>query len=152
MRAIYLVMLTFLAASLVQALDVDDGYVRGMPPGQSTTAAFMTLTNTGQEAVVLTGGSSPVANAVEVHEHSHVDGMMRMRQVERLELAPGESVDLRPGGYHLMFFGLKQVLAEGDEVELVLQYASGEEQALKLPVYSVLTEKQRKSKESGNGR
>ena len=152
MRLICILLLTVGLSPLARALEVEDAYVRGMPPGQSTTAAFMTLHNTGAQAVNLIGGSSPVADKVEVHEHSHVDGMMRMRQVAQLELPAGESVALRPGGYHLMFFGLKQVLSEGDSVELVLQFSSGEEQVLNLPVYSVLTEKQRKSKESGTGR
>lgn len=124
----------------VQALQVHDGYVRGLPPGQPNTAAFMRLENETAAPVELTGASSPVADKVELHQHSHEGGMMRMRKVDSLSLAPGATVQLAPGGYHLMLFGLRQPLADGQLVEIVLQLGNGEQYRLELPVRSVLNE------------
>ena len=152
MRTIFFAAGLVLLSGWAMALEITDGYVRGMPPGQSTTAAFMELVNNGEQAVVIVGGSSPVANKVEIHEHRHEQGMMRMRKVERLALQPGQQIKLQPGAYHLMMFGLKKNLAEGDMVELTLQMEAGGEHTVTLPVYSVLNEKQRKTKESGDGR
>jgi copper(I)-binding protein len=130
-----------LAPVLARAeLLVEEGYVRGLPPGQKVTAAFMTLTNSGTEDLVLTSGSSAVAEKVEFHQHSHVDGMMRMRQVPELLVPAGGELPLKPGGLHLMLIGLQQVLQEGDTVVLELCAADGGCKAIELPVISVLNE------------
>ncbi len=121
-------------------LRAEEGYVRGLPPGQKVTAAFMTLTNSGTEDLVLTSGSSMVAEKIEFHQHSHVDGMMRMRQVPELVVPAGGELHLEPGGLHLMLIGLQQVLQEGDKVVLELCAANGGCKAIELPVISVLNE------------
>lgn len=121
-------------------LEINDGFIRGLPPGQSTTAAFMTLHNPGTEPVVLVGGRSDIAAALEVHGHQHTDGMMRMRPVPEFEIAAGGTRVLSPGSYHLMIIGLNRVLVDGDKADLVLIFADGKEQALTLPVQSVLKE------------
>jgi len=124
----------------VQALQVHNGYVRGLPPGQPNTAAFMELVNDTDATLQITGASSPLANKVELHQHSHEGGMMRMRQVDSLSIAPGSTVSLAPGGYHLMLFGLQRALVDGEQVEIVLQLQGGKEHRVTLPVRSVLGE------------
>ena len=111
--------------SVDRGLEIDDAYFRLMPPGQSVSAAFMSLTNSGEEMLVLNGFSSPATSRVELHEHSHDNGMMKMRKVESLTISPGETVRLAPGGYHLMLFGLQQDLAKGDTIDIELQQDSG---------------------------
>ena len=68
--------------------------------------AYLTLVNRGEVAVAIVGASSNVAEKVELHTTRKVDGLMRMEQLEALAVAPGERVELAPGGTHLMLLGL----------------------------------------------
>jgi hypothetical protein len=130
-----------LAAQLAQAqLMVVDGYVRGLPPGQSVTAAFMTLRNPGDREQVVTRASTSVADKVEFHQHSHEGGMMRMRQVPALHIPAGGELQLAPGHLHLMLIGLRQVLNESDTVVIELCSESSDCQSIELAVVSVLNE------------
>ena len=113
MKFYFLVALLSLAAQLAQAeLSLVDGYVRGLPPGQSVTAAFMTLRNSGDEELVLTSATTAVADKVEFHQHSHEDGMMRMRQIPSLRIAAGAQLQLAPGQLHMMLIGLRLIAVQ----------------------------------------
>jgi copper(I)-binding protein len=90
------------------AITVIDGYIREMPPGQDITAAFMTLKNSTLGLCRLTMASSVIAEKIEIHGHFYKDGMMSMRPVDGLDIPPKKSISLKPGGYHLMLFGLKE--------------------------------------------
>lgn len=90
-------------------LVVENGYVRDPIPGRSMTAAFMTLNNTDAKNFVLTSAYLEGAASVEIHTHTHDGGVMRMRQIHELTVKAGESVVLKPGGLHLMVFGIKQL-------------------------------------------
>ncbi len=95
-------------------------------PGDSTLGAvYMTVDNTGIEDDSLRGAVSPVAQKVEIHEHKQDDqGVMRMRRVETgINIPSGDSIQLKPGGYHIMLIGLKQKLEEGQSVPLTLSFA-----------------------------
>lgn len=107
------------------ALVVSDAYFRLMPPGRTVSAAFMALNNRGSQALTLVGLRSASAERVELHEHSHANGMMQMRKVEQLTIAAGESEVLEPGGYHLMLFGLPSNLTSSDSIDIELIFASG---------------------------
>lgn len=136
-----IVAIATLGAQLAQAqLMVVDGYVRGLPPGQSVTAAFMTLRNPGDQEWVVTRAGTAVADKVEFHQHSHEGGMMRMRQVPALHIPAGGELQLAPGHMHLMLIGLRQVLNEGDTVVIELCSESSECQSIELAVVSVLNE------------
>ena len=132
-------LLLFVAVAVQADLAIEDAYVRGMPPGQSVTAAFMRLSNPGEEPLTLVRASSSYAASVEIHAHSHDDGVMRMRRVPALEIAADDSVTLAPGGLHLMFMGLQKTPLEGDKVDLEL---CGSETCWSfiLPVKSVINE------------
>jgi hypothetical protein len=121
-------------------VEVSDAYVRGLPPGQQVTAAFLHLLNRGSQAVALESVVSNVASRVEIHTHIERDGMMRMQKLDRITLPVGELFSFRPGGYHLMLFGLKQTLHAEDKVELTLRFSSGQQLSLSVPVRSVLDE------------
>lgn len=121
-------------------LEVVDGYVRGLPPGQTVTAAFMTLRNSADTDIVVNSASSPLAKSLEFHGHSHEDGMMRMRELEELRIPAGGELKLSPGGLHLMLIDLQRAVKEGDEVEIEICTDSGECLNSKLEVISVLNE------------
>ncbi len=118
------------AAELV----VKDGFVRAMPPGSSTTAAFMTLTNTSDKSVELMDISAEIAMHSMIHDNVVTDGVASMVHVDSLILAPGESVALKPGSKHIMLMHLQQVPKLNESVELVFEYADGSTQKVTLPV------------------
>jgi copper(I)-binding protein len=83
----------------------------------------MTLTNTGSEPDRLIGGSNAVAGKFEIHEMSMDGGVMKMRMLPKgIEIKPGQTVELKPGSYHLMFVGLKAPFEQGKRVKGTLQF------------------------------
>ena len=115
------------AADPDEALELESAWVRALPPFQPNTSAYLTLVNTGDAAIAVVGASSDVAQKVEIHRTREVDGFMRMEQLEGLALAPGDQLELAPGGTHLMLLDLAYMPAPGDEVRLCVQLASGGE-------------------------
>jgi len=88
-------------------LTIKHPWTRVAPPGAKVAGGFVKITNTGKESDRLIGGSFALSKRVEVHEMSVTDGVMRMGEVEGgLEIAPGATVELKPGGYHLMLMDL----------------------------------------------
>jgi copper(I)-binding protein len=120
--------LIFLAAAAHAQSDVTvrDAWLRAMAPGQPNGAAYLTLVNSGAEPRSLVAVSSPLAGSVEIHESSQVDGMWRMRALPTLDIAPGATLELAPGGVHLMLFRMVRSPQPGETVELSLQFDSGE--------------------------
>lgn len=115
-------------------LEVGDPHVRAVPPGQSNSAAFMSLHNASAEDRALIGAESPAAEVVELHTHVEEDGLMRMRRVEQIPVAAGATTTLAPGGLHIMLIGLKSELQPGQTVELTLIQDDGERIAVQAPV------------------
>lgn len=94
-----------------------DGFVRALLPGKHMTAAFITLNNSDKEMTSLLSVTLEGADKVELHNHTHENGVMRMRQVEKIDIAGQGSVTLAPGGLHMMIFGVDK-LAEQAKLEL----------------------------------
>lgn len=122
------------AASHAQTVEVKDAWVRTAVPGQSGTGAFMSIT--AKDGAKLVGVSSPVAGVAEVHEMKMDGDIMRMRAVPALDLPAGKTVQLKPGGYHVMLMELKQALSKGSSVPLtlILRDAKGQESKLEVKV------------------
>jgi copper(I)-binding protein len=112
----------FLAAAAHAQVSVSSAWVRGTVPGQTATGAFMQLTSA--DGAALLGADSPVAGIVEIHEMAMENNVMKMRAVQKLELPPGRTVELKPGGYHVMLMDLKQPLKKGDTVPIKLKVQS----------------------------
>jgi copper(I)-binding protein len=111
-------------------LVVEAAWVRAPAPGTDVGAAYFTVRNTGHETATIVGICSPAAAMAMLHETSVDGGTARMRPRERLEIAPGQTIALKPGGLHVMLHGLKRTLAVGESVPLTLQLADGEELAV----------------------
>jgi copper(I)-binding protein len=93
----------------------------------ANSAAYMTITNKGQQSDRLVSARSDVAQAVEIHISEVVGDIMTMHQVEGVDLPAGEQVQLEPGGLHIMLIGLNTDLNTGDHVALTLGFEkSGE--------------------------
>lgn len=118
----------FLACSLALAssawaqspVQVQDAWARATVANQSATGAFMKLT--APAAARLIEVRSPVAGIVEVHEMKLEGDVMRMRAVSALPLPAGQTVELKPGGYHVMLMDLKGPVKAGDAVPLTLVF------------------------------
>lgn len=105
-------------------LRIDHPWCRPSPPAAPTGAGYLTITNTGRAPDRLLGGSADFSDRLEIHEMSMAGGVMRMRPVAGgLEIAPGGTVALKPGGFHIMFIGLKSPLKLGDTVPFTLTFA-----------------------------
>ena len=87
-------------------IDVADARVRAMLPGMDKTAGYMRIANRTDQVKVLVAVSMPGIRAIEIHETTEVDGMMRMRPLTELSLPAGATVTLSPGGRHLMLIGV----------------------------------------------
>ena len=99
---------------------VEDAWVRGTVATQKATGAFMRLTPSANARLVSV--SSPVAGVVEIHEMAMENDVMKMRQVPGLDLAAGRSMELKPGGYHVMLMDLKRQVKGGDSVPITLVF------------------------------
>ena len=115
------------------SLKIEHPWSRATATGASAGGAFMVITNSGK-ADALVGGSSPVAERVELHSSSMEGGVMKMRQLQRVELPAGGTVRLEPGALHIMLIGLKQPLVEGSKVPLTLRFTDAGEQKVELKV------------------
>lgn len=113
---------------------VHDAWVRAVPPTSRMSAAYMRLENGGAMADRLVGVSSPIANVSEIHNVTAKDGMMQMFKVDGIEVPANGSVELKPGGYHVMLIDLKQPPKEGEQVEVTLRFEKGGEKTLSMPV------------------
>ncbi|MFD2112499.1 copper chaperone PCu(A)C [Thiorhodococcus fuscus] len=135
LRSIIAVLVASLSFAVFAAdVEVADPYARAVPPGQPNSAVFMTLSNPSQQDRVLVGAESSVAETVELHTHIQADGMMQMRRIERIDLPAGQSVELAPGGLHVMLIGLQHPLDPEATIDLTLVFDDGDRMALKVPV------------------
>ena len=130
-------MTNLLVALLLAAtpVKVEGPWARATPPGTKIGAAYMKITS-GGTADRLVGASSPAAAKVELHVTEKKGDVMRMRAIGKLDLPAGRTVELKPGGYHLMLMDLKQPLVLGSTVplSLVLRDSKGVESKLELSV------------------
>ncbi len=121
------------------AVTVSDPYARAVPPGQPNSAVFITLTNGSNQPRALVAARSPAAKTVELHTHTNDGGVMHMRKIERIEIPAGASVQLKPGGLHVMLIGLTGDLAPGGTVALDLSFDDGSQAEVQAPVRTIAT-------------
>ncbi len=123
-----------LPASRHGELEIEAPWARATPPAARTGAVYLTLTNRGQAADRLLAASSPAAARAELHAHLNEGGVMRMKAIDAIVLAPAERLSLRPGGLHVMLADLKAPLREGTRLTLTLGFARAGEVTLEVPV------------------
>ena len=115
-------------------LEIEHPWARATPPGASVAGGYASVRNGGSEADTLLGASSPAADRVELHVMSMHDGVMRMRQVRSFAVPAHGELTLKPGGNHLMFFGLKRPFAPGEKVPVKLRFRKAGEVEVQLDV------------------
>ena len=116
-------LLLFVAPAVPQefkigTLVIERPWTRATPGGAKVAGGYLTIRNTGKEPDRLIGGSLPQAGRFEIHESRLEGDVARMRHLPNgLEIKPGQTVTLAPGGYHVMFMGLKQPIKQGDKIK-----------------------------------
>ena len=122
-------------------ISVEGAYIRSSIPGTTITSSYMKIENKGEKTVTLLGASSKISPRIEIHQHSMVDGMMRMRQVDSIDITAKQRIVLQPSGLHLMLFDIKKPLQAQQKVELTLNFSNKPPVIIQVPVYSPLQEK-----------
>ena len=115
------------------AITIGHPHARATAAGQPTGSGFMTLINGGANDKLLSV-SAEVSKAVELHEMKMEGDVMKMRQIEGIELGGGKTVELKPGGYHIMFVGLKAPLKAGDKFPVKLKFEKAGEATVEMTV------------------
>ena len=135
LKTIFLAAALMAGAAQAQTVEVKDAWVRTSVQGQKATGAFMKLT--ARDGARLVSASSPVAGVTEVHEMKMEGDVMKMRALAGgLELPAGKTVELKPGGYHVMLMDLKTALPKESTIPLTLVFkdAKGAESRVELKV------------------
>ena len=104
-------------------LSVQHAWSRETAAGQAVGGGFLTITNSGTRDERLLSGTTPVAAEVQLHTMTMDGGVMRMRQVtDGIAIPAKGSVELKPGGYHIMFMGLRRQLRQGERFPVALRF------------------------------
>lgn len=109
-----------LASSAWAQVSVKQAWVRATVPQQMATGAFLQLSS--QQDSRLVQASSPVAAVVELHEMAMEGSVMKMRAIAGVDVPAGKTVELKPGGLHVMLMGLKGPVTAGEKVPLTLVF------------------------------
>jgi periplasmic copper chaperone A len=98
----------------VGSIEISSPWSRATPKGAQTAIGYMTIKNNGTTPDRLVGGSIDVADRFQLHAMTMEDGIAKMRELSDIEIKPGQSVEFKPGGDHVMFVNLKHPLSKGD--------------------------------------
>ena len=126
-----LVIATLISASAMAAdynigsLEIMGPWSRATPKGAPTAIGYMTIKNNGTTPDRLIGGSVDFASGFQLHSMTMEDGVSKMRELESVDIGPGQTIVFKPGGSHVMFVGVKQPLSQGQHVKgtLVFEHA-----------------------------
>ena len=104
------------------AIEIEHPWARATAEGMANGAAYLVLKNEGKTADRLVSASSPAAAKVELHTHIDDNGVMKMREINAIDIGPDATVKLAPGGLHVMLLGLKEPLKKGKAFPLTLTF------------------------------
>ena len=139
LRRLILILLVALAPGAAVAVDYRSGSLRvtdpwGRASAGPTSAAYLVILNDGGTADRLIGATSPAAERVEMHVHLMEGDVMRMRQIEAVDLPAGAITRFAPGGHHLMLLGLTAPLQEGAAIPLTLVFEGAGTLTITVPI------------------
>ncbi|MBK3332287.1 copper chaperone PCu(A)C [Persephonella atlantica] len=135
MRKIVGLFLLFFSISYSQPqIEIIDPWVRAVPPNAKNTALFMVIKNSGDELDTLTAVKTDIAKMVMIHKTVNEDGVMKMVHVHQLKIPPHSTVELKPGGYHIMIMGLKEPVHVNNMLKFTLIFKKSGKIDIKAPV------------------
>ena len=103
-------------------LEISDAWARASIGPGLVGVAYFTLHNEGAAPAELLAMTTPAASEAKLHTTKMEDGVMKMRPLKDLTVAPGETLQLAPGGSHVMLMGLAKPLEEGSSFPLTLDF------------------------------
>ena len=108
----------------VGALEIAHPWSQELPPNAPNVAAYFVVHNNGATADTLLGVDSPISDDAQLHEHVHKDGLMKMQQVQNVEVPAGKDLVFAPGAYHVMLMQPKDrsLLSDGKRFPLTLHF------------------------------
>ena len=123
---------TIIACNKQDSIEIKNQWVKTTHEGQDVSAAFLTIIS--KEETRLISVETDIAESVEIHSMTMEDWVMKMRMLESLPLPANKSTELKPGGFHLMLFNLKQPLIEGAQAKLTLHFKNqaGQEKTISI--------------------
>lgn len=130
--------LTSTFATANSSFMVHDVYARATPPNAPTSAIFLTFMNNSDQTRSLISATTPASGKVELHTHVMDGDVMKMRQIDKIDIPANGMTELKPGGLHIMLFDLQQSFNPGEEIDVTLNFANGESKTLKAPVKKVM--------------
>ena len=109
----------------VGSLEIIGPWSRATPKGASTAIGYMTIKNNGTTPDRLIGGSVDFASSFQSHSMTMENGISKMRELKSVDIGPGQTIEFKPGGFHVMFVGVKHPLSEGEHVKgtLIFEHA-----------------------------
>jgi copper(I)-binding protein len=129
-----LILLLIFSPIALGELDVRDPWIKNLPPSVPVRAGYMTIHNPQSKAVSIVSLRSDAFASIEIHQTIEQDGMMSMEQVPSLKIEPNSSVQLAPGGLHLMMMNPSEPTQPGDQLEIVIVLDDGSEQRVVMQV------------------
>ncbi|HOX72431.1 MAG TPA: copper chaperone PCu(A)C [Dokdonella sp.] len=126
---VFSVLLVFLLAADALAaarIEVSNAWIPQAPPGAPMLAGYLTLANSGDTAVSLLAAESERFRTVSVHRTVIENGVSRMRELNRLEIAPGQEIKFAPGGMHLMLMQPRSEVVAGDRIQITFLLSDGQ--------------------------
>jgi copper(I)-binding protein len=134
MSRLLLIVLLVLPGSAIAELDIHNAWIKNLPPVVPVRAGYMTIRNAQANAVSIIAIRSDAFASVEIHRTIAEGGMMRMEPVPTLVIEPGSSVQLAPGGLHLMMMNPAEPTKPGDVLQIVIELGDGSTQSLNMTV------------------
>lgn len=124
------------AAAMINADMGIEGESGSMHSGGGTSAIYMKIRNSGRQADKLITAKTDVAEIVETHISEERDGVMMMAKVDGIDIPGRDTVELQPGGLHIMLINLQQDLIAGEQINLTLEFEKTGVVNIKIPVKS----------------
>jgi copper(I)-binding protein len=134
MSRLLLIVLLVLPGSAIAELDIHNAWIKNLPPVVPVRAGYMTIRNAQANAVSIIAIRSDAFASVEIHRTIAEGGMMRMEPVPTLVIEPDSSVQLAPGGLHLMMMNPAEPTKPGDVLQIVIELGDGSTQSLNMTV------------------
>jgi len=113
-------------------LVISGEWIRSTAPGTPTTAAYFLLKNDSNKDITLLNAKSDIAERVEIHEHTMQNGVMKMQKTNGVLIPKQSNLVFEPGGYHVMFIGLKDSVDTGEKVDITLEFDNGTTQDIRV--------------------
>jgi len=134
MSRLLLLLLLIVPGSAIAELDIHNAWIKNLPPAVPVRAGYMTIRNAQASTVSIIAIRSDAFASVEIHRTIAADGMMRMEPVPTLAIEPDSTVQLAPGGLHLMMMNPAEPTKPGDVLQIVIELGDGSTQSLNMTV------------------